>query len=123
MPRPIKFRRITFEPEITYFKPWGVPTIELEEVTLTKGELEAIRLADLENMDQGSAAKKMNVSQPTFSRILDSARSKIADALVNGKALRIEGGRYRVVRRHGSRRTGPRGMGMGRRRRFGRGRR
>ena len=122
MPRPIKFRRITFEPEITYFKPWGVPTMELEEVTLTKEELEAIRLADLKKSGQEASAKKMNVSQPTFSRILDSARGKIADALVNGKALRIQGGRYRVVRRPVPRRPGPRGMGMPRRR-FRRGRR
>ncbi|MEM7825562.1 MAG: DUF134 domain-containing protein [Candidatus Aenigmatarchaeota archaeon] len=69
----------------------------LEEVTLTIEELEAIRLKDLEKLDQESSAKKMKISQPTFNRLLDSARKKVAEALVGGKALRIEGGNYEMV--------------------------
>ena len=105
MPRPIKMRRIWFEPGITYFKPPGVPIGELEEVVITKVELEALRLSDFEGLSQEEAAKRMNISQPTFSRILDGARKKIADALTNGKAIKIEGGKFVVGRR-----------GMGRRR-------
>ena len=111
MPRPIKFRRVGFNPGAIYFKPVGVPMSNLEEVILTMEEFEAIRLKDFEGLDQTDAAEKMNVSQPTFNRILSSARSKIADALTNGKAIRIEGGNYEFV-------GGGRGMGRG----FGRGR-
>lgn len=99
MPRPRKCRRIWFEPEITYYKPAGVPTRELGEVILTKVELEALRLKDVENMEQEEAAKKMNISQPTFSRILESARKKVSEALINGKAIKIEGGTYKFPRR------------------------
>ena len=70
--------------------------IELDRVSLAVDELEAIRLKDFESMEQERAAEKMNVSQPTFHRILQSAHSKVADALVNGKAIRIEGGEYVV---------------------------
>ena len=69
----------------------------LERVSLVVEELEAVRLKDLEGLDQEKAATTMNVSQPTFHRILQSAHNKVADALVNGKAIRIEGGDY-VVR-------------------------
>lgn len=74
------------------FKPIGIPVRELEEVLMTLDEFEAIRLADLDGLYQEQAASKMNVSRATFSRIVDSARRKVADALVHGKALRIEGG-------------------------------
>lgn len=60
-------------------------------------EFEAVRLKDFEDFDQQEAAEKMGISQPTFHRTLVSARKKIADALVNGKALRIEGGNYEMV--------------------------
>ncbi len=106
MPRPRMRRRIWMQPRINYFKPSGIPVAEVEEVVLTLVELEAIRLVDVEGLSQSDAAKKMNVSQPTFSRTLDSAHKKIADALVNGKALRVEGGEFIMMRR---------GFGRGRR--------
>ena len=91
--RPKSCRRVGGVPDATYFKPRGVPLSELEEVNLTMDEFEAIRLADHEGLYQEEAAVRMNVSRPTFGRILDSAHGKIADALVNGKALHIGGGR------------------------------
>jgi len=90
LPRPRLRRRIRFDPETTYFKPAGIRKLGLEIVTLTLEEIEAIRLKDIENLDQEEAAKKMEISQPTFHRILIDARKKITDALVNGKALKIE---------------------------------
>jgi len=99
MPRPIMRRNVWNQPHINYFKPAGIPVTELEEILLTLDELESIRLIDVENLTQDDAAKKMNVSQPTFSRILDSAHKKIAEALVKGKALRIEGGQYIMMGR------------------------
>lgn len=99
MPKPMKCRRIGFEPAVTYFKPAGVPVRELEEIILTKDELEAVRLTDAEGIEQTAAAQKMGISQPTFSRLLDGARKKIAKALTGGKALRIEGGKCIVIGR------------------------
>ena len=93
---------IECEPSVTYFKPRGVPLIKLENVSLAKDEFEALRLKDVEGLEQEQAALKMNVSQPTFHRILDSAHNKVADALVKGKAIRIEGGDY-VIREEGER--------------------
>lgn len=75
-----------------FFKPQGVPLSMLEEVVLTDDELEAVRLADVEGLYQEQAAEQMAVSRQTFGRILESAHTKIGDALVNGKALCIEGG-------------------------------
>ena len=69
---------------------------ELEQISLAVDELEALRLKDLDGLEQEKAAATMNVSQPTFHRILESAHNKITDALVNGKAIRIEGGNYMV---------------------------
>ena len=99
MPRPRIFRRVRFEPNVNYFKPAGIPMRDLEEVVLTADEVEAIRLKDRDNMEQEEAAKKMNISQPTFFRLLDSARKKIADALINGKAIKIEGGHYKLFKK------------------------
>ena len=96
MARPKICRTVCCEPSVNYFKPRGIPVIELDRVSLAVDELEAIRLKDFESMEQERAAEKMNVSQPTFHRILQSAHSKVADALVNGKAIRIEGGEYVV---------------------------
>jgi len=93
MPRPFCCRRIGFQPGYSYFKPRGIPTDELSENILTLDELEAVRLADLNGMYQEQAAKCMNVSRPTFGRIIDSAHQKIADVLVNGKVLKIETGK------------------------------
>ena len=91
MARPRLFRKIMFNPEIVYFKPRGVPMMDLLEVVLQIDEYEAIRLKDLEGMEQSECAKKMKISQPTFHRLVISARKKIADAIVNGKAIKIEG--------------------------------
>lgn len=90
MARPKRGRRILSNPNIIYFKPRGVPLIELEEVKIRMDEYEAIKLKDFEGFDQIICAKKMNVSQPTFNRILTLARKKIADAIINGKAVQIE---------------------------------
>jgi predicted DNA-binding protein (UPF0251 family) len=119
MPRPLKFRRVSFLPEATYFKPAGIPLRVLDEVLLSVEEAEAVRLKDLEGLAQMPSAENMNISRPTFQRVLASARRKIADALLNGKAVRIEGGHFEVA-------PGvsplPVGRGMGHRGR-GRGRR
>ena len=93
MPRPIKCRRVGFVPDVLYFKPAGIPMRDLEEVELSLDELESIRLADLEGMYQEDAAGHMCVSRQTFANILTSARNKMAECLIQGKAMRIEGGR------------------------------
>lgn len=97
MPRPRKCRRVTYMPEVTYFKPAGIPLRNLKEIRITIEEAEALRLKDLEGLDQESGAEKMNVSRPTFQRVLASARQKIADAFLNGKAVRIEGGNFEMT--------------------------
>ncbi|AEE90456.1 conserved protein of unknown function [Tepidanaerobacter acetatoxydans Re1] len=98
MARPPKWRHVEFIPDITYFKPAGVPLRQLDEVVLTVEELEALRLKDLEGLEQEPCAERMNISRPTFIRIINSARTKVAEALVKGKAIRIEGGTYQFVR-------------------------
>jgi len=92
MSRPFSSRRVAGRPAVSIFKPIRIPVDELEEVVMTLDEFEAIRLADLEGLYQEEAAAAMSVSRPTFSRIIESAHRKIADALVHGKALRMEGG-------------------------------
>jgi predicted DNA-binding protein (UPF0251 family) len=93
-------RRVDSIPRVSYFKPAGVPLSGLEEVRLSVEEAEAIRLKDIEGLEQDGGAQKMKVSRSTFARTLLSARRKIADALLNGKAVRIEGGNYEMsVRR------------------------
>ena len=121
MPRPFICRRVWFKPGITYFKPAGVPIAGLIETVLTVDEIEAIRLKDYEGMDQEKAAKKMNISQPTFHRLVTIARKKIADALVNGKAIRIEGGNYKMAEQATQQGIG-RGLGRGAGMGHGRGR-
>jgi len=96
MSRPPKCRRVAFLPNVTYFKPAGIPLRALEEVRLSVEEAEAVRLKDMEGLEQEQGAKKMNVSRPTFQRVLASGRQKIADALLNGKAIRIEGGNFEM---------------------------
>ncbi len=100
MPRPQKCRRIFFLPGVTYFKPAGIPLRILEETQLLVEEIEAIRLKDSEHLEQKECAEKMAVSRPTFQRILATARKKIADSIVNGKALKIEGGNYKLSTVH-----------------------
>ena len=92
MIRPLKPRCIGAEPEAFYYKPRGIPLRELEQVVLTLDEVEALRLKNLQELDQTDAAKKMGVSQSTFQRILVSANKKTADALLNGKAIKIDEG-------------------------------
>ncbi|MFA6089213.1 MAG: DUF134 domain-containing protein [Candidatus Woesearchaeota archaeon] len=94
MVRPRLCRRVGFNPNVTYFKPRGIPLCELEECVLKIDEFEAIRLKDLDGLEQEDCAKKMNISQPTFHRLILSARKKIADAIVNSKAIKIEGGDF-----------------------------
>jgi predicted DNA-binding protein (UPF0251 family) len=97
MPRPFKCRRVNCEPGVSYFKPRGIPVSALVEVVLTMDEFESLRLADLECMYQDDAAKCMGVSRQTFGNIIRSAHEKNADALVNGKSIKIEGGVYQMV--------------------------
>ena len=92
--RPPRWRRVDFLPEVTYFKPAGVPLAVLQEVQLSVEEAEAIRLKDIEELEQEDCAQRMNISRTTFARVLNSARQKMADALLNGKAIRIEGGNF-----------------------------
>lgn len=83
-------------PEVRYFKPRAVPLAELQEITLSMEELEALRLAHMEGLQQKDAAISMNVSRATFGRVLDSAHRKVAQALVEGCALRIAGGNFAI---------------------------
>lgn len=89
MARPIKPRRILFDPNVVYFKPRAVPLSMLEEVDLSMGEFEALRLCDYKNLEQTEAARKMKISQSALQRILTSARKKVAEALTEGKAIKI----------------------------------
>ncbi len=89
MPRPRLCRRIEFNPSVTFFKPQGIPLRDLELVELTHEEVESYRLRHLDELDQQAAAKKMNTSTSTYQRILNSVNRKIADALINGKAIKI----------------------------------
>jgi predicted DNA-binding protein (UPF0251 family) len=83
-------------PGVTFFKPAGVPMKVLQETHLSVEEAEALRLKDLEGMEQEPAAEKMNISRPTFQRVLASAHRKVADAILNGKAIRIAGGNFEM---------------------------
>jgi predicted DNA-binding protein (UPF0251 family) len=99
MARPICPRTVKNLPNVTYYKPRAIPMSELEEVALTYDEFEALRLADLEGLYQEMAAIKMKISRPTFGRIIESAHKKVADALINGKAIKIEGGVIKMAQR------------------------
>lgn len=90
MPRPRIKRHLRFEPEVTYFKPRGIPLRMLEEVSLAPDEVEALKLHDVDGLSQTKAAKRMKISQPTFSRILNSAYHKAAKALIKGWAIRFK---------------------------------
>ena len=100
MPRPVRCRRVAWEPESDFFKPRGVPARELETIGLTMDELEALRLADLEGLYQEEGARRMDISRQTFGNVLACAHRKVANALVNSKALRIQGGVVEMVERH-----------------------
>lgn len=99
MVRPKKCKMIYAEPGVVYFKPRAVPLMDLKEVKISMEEFEATRLKDLEGYGQIKVAKKMKISQSTLHRLLVSGRKKIADALVNGKAIRIEGGNYSITKK------------------------
>jgi len=121
MVRPRKLKFVNFKPEITYFKPQGMPLRDLEEIELTIDELETLRLANYEKLSQIEAAAKMDIHQSTFQRTLTRAREKITDALINGKAIKIQGGEIKtpnkIINEGGENkmpkgdRTGPEGKG------------
>lgn len=92
MVRPLKPRKVFFDSEVLYFKPRAVPLSLLREISLAVDEIEALRLCDYKRLGQKEAAQKMKISQSTLQRILVSARQKISQALVEGKAIKIEKG-------------------------------
>lgn len=94
MPRPVKWRKIEKVPEVMQFNPQVKDPSLAGENVLKLEEIEAVRLKDLEGLEQGKCAERMEISRPTFQRVLISAREKIADSLVHGKTIRIEGGKY-----------------------------
>ena len=98
MTRPFKCRKVVSEPRAYYFKPRAVPLCELEEIILQLDEFQSLKYSDLERRSQTSAAAAMKISRQTFGTILASARRKLADAIVNGKALKIEGGPVELMR-------------------------
>jgi len=97
VPRPKCCRRVAGLPRCKVFKPAGMAACSLEEVILTVDELEAVRLADLQGLYQEQAAEQMNISRQTFGRIIELAHRKVAETLVEGKALRIEGGEIEMA--------------------------
>jgi len=108
MARPRRARRIRFMPDVTYFKPQGIMIRNLEITELTFDEIECVRLSEIKELSQVDAAKKMKIHQSTFQRSLARARKKIADALINGKAIKIQGGIYKMPKGD---KTGPEGKG------------
>lgn len=104
MPRPRKLRSVQARPIVDAFIPNRMPPWGREEIILSTEDLEAIRLNDFQGLDQETAARMMNVSRQTFGRILAEARAIIADALVMGKVLRIEGGHFEMPAGGGRRR-------------------
>jgi predicted DNA-binding protein (UPF0251 family) len=96
MGRPKKCRWVETEPGVTFFKPRGIPLRSLQQIVITVDELEAMRLADFLEMTQEEVAQRMQVSRPTVTRMLSRAHRAVAEALVQGKAICIQGGDYRV---------------------------
>jgi predicted DNA-binding protein (UPF0251 family) len=90
MPRPKLSRRLCIRPEVTYYKPRGVPLRHLQHVHITREELEVLWLVDEKGQNQNQAAKHMHTSQSTVQRVLTVARKKVAHAIVQGKAIAIE---------------------------------
>jgi predicted DNA-binding protein (UPF0251 family) len=99
---------VNFEHDVRHFKPSDACMESVDEVNITIDELEALRLSYLEKIKQNDAAMKMEVHQSTFQRMLQRTLEKISDALVNGKAIRVEGGNYTMPGKDG---TGPNGEG------------
>lgn len=102
MVRPKKKRLVSELPSVCFFKPQAVPLSQLKTIILTVEDFEALKLIDLNELEQKEAAEIMGVSQPTLFRVLNNARKKVADAIVNGKAIRIDGGDYVVGKMGGS---------------------
>lgn len=98
MPKPKKERFVRVPPPVVLFRPIGIPSSQLCQVVLLLDEYEALRLVDHEGMDHSQAAGELGISRATCARILESAHRKIADAVVNGCAIKIEGGSYRFSR-------------------------
>ena len=96
MPRPVKCRRIACMPGVTYFKPAGIPIRMLDGISISVEELEAMRLRDIERLKQQQCAWLMDISRSTYQRVLSSARGKITGAIIKGRAIKIEGGNYKV---------------------------
>jgi predicted DNA-binding protein (UPF0251 family) len=109
MPRPRKLRFVQGGPMANAFKPIGIPAAGIDEVVLPVEGLEALRLSDLDKLDQETAAARMNVSRQTFGRILAEARELVSEALVMGKMIRIQGGTYALAGAGRWGRGGPRG--------------
>jgi predicted DNA-binding protein (UPF0251 family) len=99
MPRPRKYRRVCCNPSAYYFKPRGIPVYELEEIILDHDELESLRLADLLAYSHEKAAKEMKISRATFGRIIEIARKKVVDGILNGKAIRINEERLNHIKK------------------------
>jgi len=114
MVRPKRIRRIFFQPDVTYFKPFGIPMVNLKETILSFDELEAIRLIDSKGMEQSKAGKKMKISQSTLSRLLKEARKKLTNAIIQGNSIKIQGGNFKMVQPTG------RELGLGQSRGAGR---
>ncbi len=112
MPRPMKLRFVQGRPIVDAFIPNRIPPWGREEIILPIEDLEAIKLNDFQGLDQETAARMMNVSRQTFGRILAEARTIVADALVMGKILRIEGGNFEMPPRGRGRRRRGRGGGF-----------
>jgi predicted DNA-binding protein (UPF0251 family) len=96
MPRPIKWRKVCCLPGNSRFGPLDSPVDIADTVNMTIDEYETIRLIDLDNLTQEESASQMNISRTTVQGIYDGARKKLAESLVNGKVLRIEGGEYQL---------------------------
>lgn len=113
MVRPKRIRKIFYKPNVTYFKPAGIPLNELRETLLNFEEIEAIRLVDKEEISQTESAQQMKISQSTLSRLLKEGRKKLANAIIDGKAIKIEGGNFEMGKTK-SRLRAPKEKGMGR---------
>jgi uncharacterized protein len=105
LPRPRKTRLIQCDAAVRYYKPRGIPLLELVETVLSLDGLEALRLADVEGLDQDEAARRMGISRSTFSRVIGEARRAVATALTRGWAIRIEGGPVELSPPRGQRRV------------------
>lgn len=108
MVRPNRCRLVEKVPDHTYFKPQGIALRVLNEVVVSVEEYEALRLKDYELISEIEASQKMDISQPTFNRLYVSAKQKIIKALVEGLAIKIDGGNYKMPNKDG---TGPQGLG------------